>query len=332
MTPFDSLVRVIGELYWASWFLTPEPVLSSPNPGRIVFTGTSLLFVFSTLAWGVTEQLPSNKPPSHEQPTTRPRKDGLDRSIDFSRPTCSVVLPIYSVDPSIWQALLSELLTYGWDEVILCIDEPDPESLSIVEGLDIPTVKTSLSESRRGKGRAIADGFETASGDVIGFIDADGAVPVRDLAHLYDVVIDGEAAVAVGSRDTVPGNRDSQSFHRRILAASYRRFAQYMTGVPATDFQCGAKVICSDAWSDVSGRIEQEGFGFDTALLTHAHGHDYQIKECSVDWDDPGDSTVNVFRDVPRMLMTLMKIRIMLWKGMFEVSTLSPLSVIRKRR
>ena len=222
----------------------------------------------------------------------------------------SVVVPVYAEDPVTWTGLVDDLLTAGWDEVVVCADAPDDEAKAALDRVaEWPDVRLSVSETRRGKGGALVAGLEAASADVIGYVDADGAVAVRELNCVYRLVERGHADVAVGSRG-VPGNgRDGQSTFRRTLASSYRWLARRVTGVPVQDFQCGAKAFTREAWETVVSEIQEEEFAFDTEFIARAYHHGFRIREVSIAWRDPGESDVQVRRDVPSMLSSLYRIR-----------------------
>lgn len=222
----------------------------------------------------------------------------------------SVVIPVYDESPATWTGLVDDLHSRGWDEVVVAIDDPDPETRRSVGRLAGRADTTfSVASGRRGKGGALSDGLAAADGDVIGFVDADGAVDVSDLDCLYRAVERGVADVAVGSRDAPTASRDGQALHRRVLGAGYRRLARRVTGVDITDFQCGAKALHADVWRDVGDAVTETGFAFDTELVARAHHRGYDVTERPIQWRDPGDSDVNVIRDIPGLLGALVRLR-----------------------
>ena len=220
----------------------------------------------------------------------------------------SVVLPVYDEPPATWSDLTTALLDGDWNEVVLAVDEPDDETQRAAAALDErPDVTLSVARDRRGKGGALRDGLNVASGDVVGYVDADGAVGITALDRLYGAVEDG-AAVAIGSRDATAASREGQALHRRVLGAGYRRLARRVTGVDVTDFQCGAKAFRREVWASVADRMDETGFAFDTELLARAHRRGYEVREYPIAWQDPGDSDVSVVRDVPDLFGALRRL------------------------
>ncbi|MFC7136134.1 glycosyltransferase [Halobaculum litoreum] len=222
----------------------------------------------------------------------------------------SVVLPVYDERPDVWTGLVERLLAAGWDEVVVCLDAPDDDARRVAERVARHDgVALACSDDRRGKGGALRAGLGVATGDVLGFVDADGAVPVEALDRLYRTVEWGTAAVAAGSRDAGDAGREGQSLLRRTLGRGYRLLARGVTGVPVTDFQCGAKAFRREVWAAVGDDLAETGFAFDTELLALAHRRGFDIREVPIAWADPGDSDVDAGSDVPDLLRSLLRIR-----------------------
>ena len=222
----------------------------------------------------------------------------------------SVVLPVYDESPDTLTRLVEQLREAAWDEVVVCADRPDAamrETLSTAA--ESPDVRVSVCDDRRGKGGALADGLAVADGDVLGYVDADGAVPVDELVRLYRTVADGRASVAVGSRDAGTGARANQSRVRRGLGAVYRTLSGVLVDTPVADVQCGAKAFTHEVWEAVGDEVSETGFAFDTELVARAHRRGFEVQEVGIDWSEPGESTVRPVRDAPRMLSALFRIR-----------------------
>ncbi|WP_277554140.1 glycosyltransferase [Halobaculum limi] len=243
------------------------------------------------------------------EPTAQSADHARDQPHDRS-PERSVVLPVYQERPDVWTGLVERLLIAGWDEVVVCLDAPDDETAAAADRVgEHDGVTLATSDDRRGKGGALRDGLAAADGDVLGFVDADGAVTVDALDRLYRTVEWGTAAVAAGSRDAGDADRTGQSLVRRTLGRGYRLLARGMTGVPVSDFQCGAKAFRREVWTAIAADVDETGFAFDTELLALAHRHDFDIREVPIAWDDPGDSDVDVGTDAPALFRSLLRIR-----------------------
>lgn len=238
---------------------------------------------------------------------TRPTEQIASNTNQHTR---SVVVPVYDEAPSTVVSLVDDLAAGGWQEVVVCADRPDRAMHETLDALAAdPGTVVSVSDTRRGKGGALLDGLDAADADVVGYVDADRAIPVGELDRIYDVVESGDASVAVGSRDLEGDCRLSQSPIRQCLAKGYRSLARRVTHAPLEDFQCGAKAFRAEVWSQVAGEMQETGFAFDTELVARVHRRGYEVEEVAIDWEDPGDSSVSPTRDAPDMLRSLYRIR-----------------------
>src|SRR6202034_2017556 len=61
-----------------------------------------------------------------------------------------------------------------------------------------------VNQTRRGKGNALACGFEAATGDIIAMLDADGSAGPWEMPRFVDAVVGG-AAFAKGTRFALGG-------------------------------------------------------------------------------------------------------------------------------
>ncbi|WP_083851075.1 glycosyltransferase [Halogranum rubrum] len=238
--------------------------------------------------------------------STRPTMQSESNAQQLTR---SVVVPVYDEAPSTVVSLVDDLST-KWQEVVVCADRPDPAMRETLDALSAePDTVVSVSDSRRGKGGALTDGLDVTTADVVGYVDADGAIPVAELDRIYGAVERGDASVAVGSRDLEGDCRLSQTPIRQCLAKGYRSLARRVTHAPVEDFQCGAKAFRAEVWRQLSDRMSETGFAFDTELVAHVHQQGYEVEEVAIEWDDPGDSSVSPTRDAPDMLRSLYRIR-----------------------
>ena len=61
-----------------------------------------------------------------------------------------------------------------------------------------------MRQSGKGKGNAVREAFEAASGEILMILDADLTMPPEELPKFYDVLISGRADFANGVRLVYP--------------------------------------------------------------------------------------------------------------------------------
>jgi dolichyl-phosphate beta-glucosyltransferase len=141
-----------------------------------------------------------------------------------------------------------------------------------------------------GKGAAVREGIRHTTGDLVGYMDADGATHLEALQDAVRV-IDKGADVAVGSR-AVPGavTTERHSPVRVRGAALYRRCTQQVAPGIA-DTQCGFKVLRGDLARVIFADLRCAGFSFDVEVLARAQQRGARVVEFPVTWDDVPGST-----------------------------------------
>lgn len=219
-----------------------------------------------------------------------------------------VVVPAYCPDINRLHNYINTLDQHLSPQTILIeIDKPQPRILESL--IDLP-IKINTSPQRRGKGKAITDGFETLETDILAFVDADGATPAPSFKKVIDHVRAGQADIAVGSRRHPNAKvRTHQTVVRRYLGNTFALTARLLLEVPLYDYQCGAKAIMTKAWDSIRNHLYASGFSWDVELIAAAGALNLCIKEVPIEWHDSPGSTVSPVYDSLRLAKTLVAAR-----------------------
>ncbi|MWG33318.1 glycosyltransferase family 2 protein [Halomarina oriensis] len=178
-------------------------------------------------------------------------------------------------------------------DIRLELDDPDRETRDALRGLDDLPVTVNAVPYRRGKGAAITSGFDSLDTDVLAFVDADGATPPRSVEAVLAPLLDGDAAIAVGSRRHPDATVLShQTRARRRMGDAFAWLARRLLDVDLYDFQCGAKAISADAWANVRQHLYEPGFAWDVEFVAMSQALGYSLVEVPVTWEDQPNSTV----------------------------------------
>ena len=151
------------------------------------------------------------------------------------------------------------------------------------------------SPQRSGKGRGVRNGVKIATGQIIGFIDADYKTPIDDVEKLlpwfekgYDLVIGSR-----GMGDSLIERR--QKMYRRVGSRLFGFGMRMVTGLrDVIDTQCGFKFFTRRAARDIFSRQTIDGYMFDVEILRLAQTLGYRIKEVGIRWKDDGDSRLDL--------------------------------------
>lgn len=219
-----------------------------------------------------------------------------------------IVIPVFQPDIEQLAAYVHALDDQLTPETIhIELDAPQsgiPEALSKLPA-SINTVK-----HRRGKGAAITAGFETLNTDLLAFVDADGSTLIDAFANVVAPVQEGQADLAIGSRRHPEAEVIiHQTFVRQHFGNVFARLARQLLSPSLYDYQCGAKVISANAWSDIRGHLYESGFAWDIELIAIAVALNKRIIEVPIEWVDHPSSTVSPIRDSLKMFRGLLMAR-----------------------
>ena len=240
-----------------------------------------------------------------------------------------VVIPAYNEAdrlPRLWKelagALPPEAQAVGVDVHVCIVDDGSrqeqfaaEERLTRDAGLG-DAVRLVRLEANRGKGGAILAGLEMglAEGfDYLGFMDADCAVPVRELhrALVYLATTHRDAGVTgvVGSRVRMLGRQVQRNPLRHYLGRAFATFVSAWFSQGVYDTQCGLKIFERETLRRHLQIPEDTRWVWDTQLLLSMLDAGEMIHELPVDWRETGDSKVSLLRDPLTMIWHLVRFR-----------------------
>jgi len=220
--------------------------------------------------------------------------------------TVGVVIPAYEPDIDRLGGYLESIRETGVaDEIHVELDDPTASTPDIGAADSVNRVA-----ERRGKGAAIAAGFDALSTDVLAFADADGATTALSLVDVIDPVQDGSVDLAVGSRRHPDATITShQTVLRRRMGDVFAWLARRLLAVPLYDYQCGAKAVDAGQWAEIRGHMHESGFAWDLEFIAVADALGCDIREVPITWDDSSDSTVDPIRTPIEMAIAMSRIR-----------------------
>ena len=222
---------------------------------------------------------------------------------------CSLIIPAYNEEKRI-KPFLEDLKTkipVNWEVIIVC-DGTD-KTAEIARKIDDRFRVLSFSK-RLGKGGATKKGFMAATGQILGYVDADGAIPWESIHKVFEVVIKGEMA-AVGSRWMKNSKvLIRQPIMRVILGRLYHYFTMLFLDIELKDTQCGLKVYKKEVVNKILKDIIISNLSFDTAFLYHTKKAGYGITEIPIIWKDMDGSKISPVKTSFIMFITLIGIRL----------------------
>jgi ubiquinone/menaquinone biosynthesis C-methylase UbiE len=154
-------------------------------------------------------------------------------------------------------------------------------------------------QTGKGKGNAVREGFEIASGDVLMILDADLTTPPEDLPKFYKALSYRRGEFINGCRLVYPMEKQAMRFLNLIANKFFGLFFSYILGQKIKDTLCGTKVILKEDYEKI--KINRNYFGDfdpfgDFDLLFGAAKLNLKIIEIPVRYRDREYGTTQISR------------------------------------
>ena len=229
----------------------------------------------------------------------------------------SIVIPAYNEEDRLGPMLEAYgdyfIAAYGNDvELIVVVNgsRDDTEIIADKYADRLSQVRVIVEPEAIGKGGAIMLGANAAQGELIGFVDADGATSPEAFDDLVKHI--GDAGAIFASR-WIPGAVVSppQPLSRRIASRIFNVMVRKLFKVKIRDTQCGAKLVKGEAMRKVLPQLGLTRWAFDVDLLFKLRRAGYRIVEHPTVWHDVAGSKINIPRASFEMTLALIRLRLL---------------------
>jgi glycosyltransferase involved in cell wall biosynthesis len=236
-------------------------------------------------------------------------------SSNISWPRVSVVVPTLNEArnlPYVFSALPADL-----HEVIVVDGLSVDDTIAVARQLR-PDVRV-VHQTRRGKGNALACGFEAATGDVIAMVDADGSTDPGEIPKFVRALLSG-ADFAKGTRFAAGGGSSDITRLRRLGNRLLSAIVNLCYGTHYSDLCYGFNVfwkkyvpvlgldIASPPSPRGDGRLWGDGFEIETLIHMRVAAEGLRVAEVP-SFEHPrihGASNLDAFSDGLRVLTTIL--------------------------
>ena len=176
-------------------------------------------------------------------------------------------------------------------------------------------------EKNKGKGAAMKTGVENTTGNIIVFLDGDGAHDPQDIPGVITPILVGSADLVIGSRTLPESKVPSSSATRRLsnnlasftisviislLLPIAMLFKCPIKWTRITDCTSGFRAIKRDAWQKLV--LDSQGFSIETEMIYEAAKNKLTITEVPISctWDSHL-SRLSIMKDGLKTLNLLAK-------------------------
>ena len=210
----------------------------------------------------------------------------------------SVIIPAYNEEKRIAKTL-EEVREYlkNFDGELIVVDDGSTDGTSAFSNISYP--------KNMGKGYAVKKGVERASGDLILFMDADNATPIREVEKLLKF----DSDIVIGSRYLHDSKIEKKQPLSRIMIGRLGNWVIRLLVLDGIkDTQCGFKLFKKNVAKELFSELQTHRFGFDIEILGRAQKKGLTITEVPITWLHNDNSRVRPIRDAFKTLADLIKI------------------------
>jgi dolichol-phosphate mannosyltransferase len=237
--------------------------------------------------------------------------------VTHTEPSLLLLIPAYNEEHRI-EPVLREYAEYfqrhytGKFQMVVVLNGCKDNTLGVVQRVagDHPNIAALDFPAPIGKGGALIEGLKLAPlGDLIGYVDADGATSPR--AFLELVKHTGEAECVIASR-WMPGAilQQSQTNQRQFASRVFHLIVQTLFWMNIRDTQCGAKVMRRVAVEKIHSALRITDMAFDINLLYVLKRNGFRVLEVPTEWTDKAGSKVVLGKTSMSMLLSAIRLRL----------------------
>jgi len=211
----------------------------------------------------------------------------------------SVVIPAYNEENGIAE-MASRVLSVGpalkqvgVDRLELLVVDDGSRDRTAAVAQNIEGVTLIRHPRNRGYGAALKTGFSKASGELIGFLDADGTYPPEYFPQLCVAALDG-ADLIIGSR--MAGEESKMPVTRRVGNFFFASLLSLLSHQKVTDSASGMRVFKREILKQVYPL--PDGLNLTPVMSTRALHEGVRIREVPIPYRERvGRSKLSVIRD-----------------------------------
>jgi glycosyltransferase involved in cell wall biosynthesis len=236
-----------------------------------------------------------------------------------TEPSLLLLIPAYNEERRI-EPVLREYAAYfkehyrGKFQMVVVLNGCRDNTLGVVRRVaeDFPSISALEFKEPIGKGGALIEGLKLAPlGDLIGYVDADGASPPQAFHALVKHI--GGADCVIGSR-WLPGAvlHQAQTKLRRVTSRTFHLIVEVLFWMNIKDTQCPCKVMRRESVERILSSLRIADLAFDVNLLVSLRRAGFRVVELPTEWTDKVGSKVtsSLSRSSLTMFLSVFRIRL----------------------
>ena len=206
----------------------------------------------------------------------------------------SVVIPVYN-EISTLAEILRRLTAVDFPKELVIVDDCSrdgsrefleqlaEQGLSMLGGepKNRNGLRILFQEKNQGKGAALRRGFAESTGDIVIVQDADLEYDPRDIPHVIQPILDGDADVVFGSRFTGTPRRVLYFWHS-VVNNILTTLSNMTSNLNLTDMETCYKAFRAEVIRSVT--VEEERFGFEPEITAKVARGGWRVFEVPISY------------------------------------------------
>jgi glycosyltransferase involved in cell wall biosynthesis len=195
----------------------------------------------------------------------------------------SVVIPVYNEQKTV-ETLIGRVAAVEIDKEIILVDDGSTDGTKeILERYrNRPGFVVIFQPQNRGKGAALAEGFQHATGEIVVVQDADLEYDPGEYPKLIQPIVDGLADVVYGSRFAGGSPRRVLYFWHSVANRMLTLLCNMLTDMNLTDMETCYKVFRRDIIRTMPLRSQR--FGFEPEITVKIAKARYAVYEVTISY------------------------------------------------
>lgn len=235
----------------------------------------------------------------------------------LKQPKLSLVIPAKNEARRIGQTL-SQYSRYISNrklpiELIVVVNGTADNTVGVVQKLraKYPYIKLVETPYKSHKGGAVALGINQATGKYIGFTDADGSFPARQIHKLLNVISENKKIDGVIASRRLPSAQvdPAPTFTRQVFSFIFNLTIRVLFGLNYGDTQSGLKIFRANVARELTSKIVVHKWTFDVNLLLLAKYMNYHIEEVPVQIAMKDGSSVSIKTGLTMVTSELLRLK-----------------------
>jgi glycosyltransferase involved in cell wall biosynthesis len=107
-------------------------------------------------------------------------------------------------------------------------------------------------QSGKGKGDAVRQGFDLATGDVVMILDSDLTVRPEDMVYFFEAIASGKCEFANGCRLIYPVSKETMPWLNRMANRFFAWLLSYLLNTKIKDSLCGTKAMSRENYQKLA--------------------------------------------------------------------------------